>query len=278
MTEPESLTLSEAADRLGVHYMTAYRYVRTGQLAARRDGATWSVAESDLSAFERARAGAPPSRPRRVDRVTRLRQRMIEGDEAGGWAIVESALASGVEPAEVYTGILIPALVEIGEGWARGTTSVAEEHRASAVAVRLVGRLGPRFVRRGRSRGTVVIGAPPGDPHSLPGALVADLLRARGFEVVDLGSDVPATSFVETAQSVDRRVAVLVGVSSPGALGAAKAVVRALHAAGVSDVLVGGGAVGDEEVARRLGADEWTGSDAEALVATLERRVAELRG
>ena len=49
--------LREASDVLGLHYMTVYRYVRTGKLAARREGGDWLVRRSDLEAL----AGAPPT-------------------------------------------------------------------------------------------------------------------------------------------------------------------------------------------------------------------------
>jgi len=272
MTAEDRLSLAEAADHLGVHYMTAYRYVRTGQLPARRDGATWSVATRDIAAFKKAHAKRSPTRPRRVDRVARLKGRLIEGDEHGAWMIVESALASGVEPAELYRDVLIPALVEIGDEWSLGTMSVTEEHRASAVALRLVGRLGPHFSRRGRSRGTVIVGAPPGDPHSLPGAFISDLLRAKGFEVIDLGANVPAASFVEASLAADRRVAVLVGATSPETVAAVRTVTAALHRANITNVLVGGGAVRDADHARTLGADDWTGLDSNGVLAAVENR------
>ncbi len=57
--DPDELTLHQAADRLGVHYMTAYRYVRTGKLPARRAGSQWVVDAADLARLE---PPAPPGR------------------------------------------------------------------------------------------------------------------------------------------------------------------------------------------------------------------------
>ena len=189
-----SLTLQQAADRLGVHYMTAYRYVRTGRLPAFKVGVQWRVNADDLAPVKSGRRGAG-SRSRRwtVDQVA---DRLVAGDEPGVWALVEAALASGAEPAGIHVDLLAPALRSIGVRWASGELSVADEHRASVVAQRIVSRLGPMFARRGRRRGTVVLGAPPGDLHSLPSAMVADELRAARFEVVDLGANTPAESFV----------------------------------------------------------------------------------
>lgn len=220
-------------------------------------------------------APPPTGRPRASARSARpatLAARMIAGDEAGAWGIVEGALASGADPADVYLDILVPALESVGEGWAAGTVSVAEEHCATTVAQRLIGRLGPRFARRGRKRGVVVLGAPPGDLHSLPTAIVGDLLRGAGFEVLDLGANAPATSFAETAGAASRVVAVAIAVTTPGDDAAVPSVVRALRQAGVTaPVLVGGAAIAGEDHAMRLGADAWSGPDGRSAVDAVER-------
>ena len=80
--------------------------------------------------------------------------------------------------------------------------------------MRLVGRLGPRFARRGRKRGTIVLAAPAGETHSLPLALFADLLRARGFDVLDLGGDVPIDSLASTVAGTDNLLAVCLGCTT----------------------------------------------------------------
>ena len=66
----------------------------------------------------------------------------------------------GVEPSDVYVDFLVPALRAIGDGWAPGELTVADEHRRRSRSA-WSGGLGPRFARRGRKRGTVVVGAPP---------------------------------------------------------------------------------------------------------------------
>src|SRR3954452_17720691 len=268
---PSRITLGEAAERLGVHYMTAYRYVRTGRLPATREGVQWMV---DPRTLTKPPTSAPPGRGRggaRARRPATLAARMVAGDEAGAWSVIEAALASGTDPADVHLHIIVPALESIGNGWASGTLSVADEHRATTVAQRLIGRLGPRFARRGRKRGAVVLGAAPGELHSLPTAIVGDLLRGAGFEVVDIGANTPAESFVETARTANRLVAVGIGVTTDGRDSAVRSVVRALRQDGVSaPVLVGGGAITSEAHATRLGADAWSGVHGRSVVTAVE--------
>lgn len=255
--------LREAAERLGVHYMTAYRHVRTGRLAAVREGGRWLVEADDLQ-----RKLAPPPAEARWSPPGALADRMVAGDEAGSWMLVESALASGADPPRVVLDLLAPALAHIGGEWAAGRWSVADEHRATAVALRVVGRLGPRFVRPGRSRGTVVVGAAPGDSHGLPSALVADLLRGEGFSVLDLGANPLPTSFASTAAGAERLVAVLVGATTGPRDAAIRTAVRAARPVG-APVLVGGAAVADEAHAHRLGADGWSGPTGADVVAAV---------
>ena len=264
------LSLSAAAELLGVHYMTAYRYVRTGRLPAAREGIEWRVDPADVDRL----LLAPPTPVRRGSRTAargRLEQQLIAGDAVGVWSIVERTLAAGATPAEIHLDLLIPALRSIGERWSAGTVSVLDEHRASVVAQRLVGRLGPRFAHHGRTRGTIVIGAPAGDMHSLPSALMSDLLRDLRFTVVDLGANAPPESFARAAREAHRLHAVCLGASAPDLDEAISASISAVKAAGVTaPVLVGGGAVTDLAHAQRLGADGWTGRDARVALAAID--------
>ena len=272
------MTLQEAAERLGVHYMTAYRYVRTGKLPATRAGVHWMVDAADV---ERMRTKPAPRRPRgtvRTEGPAKLAARMADGDEAGAWAIVENALTSTLDPQDVHLELLAPALRRIGEEWEAGRLSVADEHRATVVAGRLIARLGPRFARRGRKRGVVVVAAPAGETHALPGAMLSDLLRGAGFDVIDLGADAPAASIVEAAERAPRLVAVFIGVTSTGHDESVRAAVTALRRAGVAvPVLVGGAAISSNEHAEDLGADAWTGADGASALVALEGALVDLR-
>ncbi|CAN5864493.1 hypothetical protein BH23ACT5_BH23ACT5_04430 [soil metagenome] len=255
----KDLTLNEVADRLGVHYMTAYRYVRLGQLPARKVGTSWKVAAADFSSFqqEKVSESSPGLSRSSSNWAARLESRLVEGDQAGAWGVIEAAMTAGTEPLAVYTELVIPAMESIGERWGNGELSVADEHVASAAAARLIGRLGPRFARRGRKRGTVVVAGPPGERHGLGLSMVADALRGDGYEVIDLGPDTPLESLVSTLERSQRLRGVCIGVSSSGSLESARAMVAAVRAALPENVaiLVGGRAVAETDAAAALGAD-----------------------
>ncbi len=264
----DTLTLKACAERLGVHYMTAYRYVRLGMLPARKVGTEWQVSTSDLDRFQEAHdpsAGRRGRNHRDAPWASRLEGRLLAGDERGSWQVVEAAMASGADPATVYTDVIGPALSDIGDRWHDGELSIAQEHQATAIANRIVGRLSARFTHRGRTRGRVIIGTPPGEGHSIPVAMVADIFRGAGFSVVELGSDLPAESFVEAATAADGVTAIAVSVTNSAALDGIEALLAMLHDALDVPIVVGGRAIVDADHARALGADAYAANGSAAV-------------
>jgi excisionase family DNA binding protein len=271
MDAPGTMTIQEVADALGVHYMTAYRYVRQGRLPATRRGAEWRIHPSDVASLTTtarrgtARTGADSEA---------LERRMLAGDSQGAWWLLQSHLGGGLDPSGVLTELVVPALRSIGERWASGEVSVAEEHKATAVAQRVIGHLGMQFGRRGKDRGTVALAAPSGDLHVLPVAIAADLLRWRGFDVVELGGNAPPAAIGDAVAKEPRLLAVGIvstvsGHDSEVALSADS--VRA--AVPGIPVFIGGAAVSSEAHAHAMGADVWTGPGSNAVAETMERIV-----
>lgn len=285
------LTLTEAAAHLGVHYMTAYRYVRTGVLAAHQRGGQWHVAPEavqELLATRAAGTARPGRRPApggaptvssyrpaaAVRRIGALADRLVAGDEHGAWRLVDDAFARGGSHRSVYLDLVAPALVEVGDRWAAGTASVADEHRATGVATRLIGRAGARATRPGRPAGTVVLAAPAGERHGLPTALVADLLRAQGWRAVDLGADTPTDTLIDLARSEDNLVGIALCATTPLTAAARSRLRRSvaqIRRAVPAPVLLGGAAVADGEDAGALGADGWAATADDVLAWVVAR-------
>jgi len=257
--------------------MTAYRYVRSGRLPAHQADGEWQVMVSDVEAFsaarkQRSKPATPAKRGSRAaaDWVGRFETCLIAGDEVGAENLLDDALASGHDLFSLYLEVVSPALVSIGERWHRGELQIHEEHRASNIVARLFARVSARFAHRGPSRGTVVIGGPTGERHGLAITMVADLLRSRGWNVSDIGTDVPAAAFAQAVNGVDQLRAVCIGVTLRESLTTARETVAAVKAVISHDVKVfaGGAAVDSDEVARSLGADARA-SDPRALLALL---------
>ncbi len=266
------LTLQDAADQLGVHYMTVYRYVRLGLLDAERRGRSWAVTSEALAAFVAERDGAGPAargaRPQ-ADWSSRLERRLLAGDRQGSIGVLESALAAGTDPVGLHVDVVAPAMVSIGQRWADGEIDVADEHRASVLVGQVLSVVGTRFSRRGTRRGRVVLGAAPGEQHALPVHLLAEVVRVAGFEVEDLGADVPAASFAHIASTSPDLHAVGISVTVPGSVDAVRSATMAVRAASSVPIILGGAAVAGEAQARELGADHWA-ADARDAVAILQ--------
>ncbi len=264
MADISTISLHDAADRLGVHYMTIYRYVRLGLLPAHKEGGSWRVDEADLDAF--TQPAVSPAERRDAPWSERLEARMIAGDVSGSWSVIEAALASGADPQGIYVDVLAPALASIGDKWVAGDISIGDEHLASAVASRIIGRLGPRFARRGRPRGTVVTAMPPGERHGFGLSMLADVLRGAGFSVLDLGPDTPTASLLGAVAKTEQLRAVCISVVFDDALPAAREMVQAVKdVVGDVPVMLGGRAIVDVGHAHSLGADGWAADPAAAV-------------
>jgi methanogenic corrinoid protein MtbC1 len=98
--------------------------------------------------------------------------------------------------------------------------------------------------------------------HTLSTSMVADLIRLEGWNVSDVGANMPAEAFAEAIRQGEDVVAVCIGVTMPGSLPAAQATIGAIRKVVPRDlpILVGGAGVASDEVARELGADRRSGS------------------
>lgn len=247
-TMAERIDLQEAARRLGVHYQTAYRWVREGRLPAVLVRGRYELEADDVEAFARQRDEPVSATARRGRRewgrsVDRLLDALCDGDERTAVDVVTRLHGQGEPVLEVLRRVIVPALTAIGERWAAGQLSVAHEHRASEIVSRLLAGIDQR--RPGRPRGTVVVAAPPGELHGLPVDMAAAVLREDGWSVELLGRDVPADAMHTFVAGVAPDLVVLT-VTTPTNVDAAEGLAAELTAGG-HDVLVGeaGRSLGD---------------------------------
>lgn len=206
-----SLDLRSAADELGVHYQTAYRWVRSGRLPARRVNGKYVVERSDLADLDRDRSTPQPvttPSSARLDRsAARLEQLLVDGDEAMARMLVRRLADDGTPVIDLIQHVIVPPLQAIGEAWHRGELSIWVEHRSSAIVERMLGDIVPN--PRGRRRGVAVVGAVTGDHHGLPTTMAAAVLRSDQWHVHHLGADVPVTEFVAACSESAADLAVL---------------------------------------------------------------------
>ena len=136
---------------------------------------------------------------------------MINSDRSAAAALVDQVLASGCEPRLVIADILDPAIVRLGQLWEEETMSLAQNFVASKIAEDTLLRCIPDKADHSHSKGAVVIGNIEDDFHSLGRKTVGLFLAAAGWEVHDLGNDVPAEELLAKALEVN---ACVIGASA----------------------------------------------------------------
>jgi len=169
---------------------------------------------------------------------------------------VSEALGAGAGPLDVV-GVLNGTLSEVGERYERGDLFLSELMMVGYLAREVTAMLRPHLVgaEAGR-RGKVVFGTVRGDVHDIGKNIVIMMLQSAGFEVVDLGVDVPAERFVEAVGEEDPDVLCMSALltSTMGEMGA---VIDGLEEAGLRGgvrVVVGGRPI-TGEFAGEIGAD-----------------------
>ena len=234
----KALDLQAAADDLGVHYQTAYRWVRSGQLDARMVGGRYVVGRDDLVAFDAARrapiAPRPPSSSRIERSADRVHDALVAGEEKTVGTIVRKLVNEGSSITDLIDSVFAPAMRGIGEAWNDGELPVWAEHRASAITERIFGEFMPN--PRGRRRGTALVASVSGDRHSLPTTMAAVALREHNWHVHHLGSDMPTDDLVGFCTEHNVTVAAIT-VTMPATARLAAATAERLRADGTPTIV-----------------------------------------
>lgn len=233
------MDLEAAAAVLGVHYQTAYRWVRNGVLPAVRVGLGY---ELDPDVVEAVRQERQRRRPRCADpgvdwreQHTRLAWSLEDGDEPAARAQLEVLQGEGATPLDLCERVIAPAIGRLEEQRARGVVLPAEVLAAADLCERLVGSIAAPL--RGRPRGLAVVASPVGEEHRLPSLMATAALRGSRWRVQHLGSGVPARDLVEF---VDETEPALVVLSTTLRTGAAEEFCREVSESTKVPVVAGG--------------------------------------
>lgn len=198
--------------------------------------------------------------------IQEIRQAVIDGQAKVVVPKVEQALEESVPANEILNEGLISAMAEVGQLFEDGEFFVPEMLIAARAMSSALEILKPHLVEQGiEPIGKVAIGTVKGDLHDIGKSLVAMMLEGAGFEIVDLGVDVPPEKFVDAINNGAHIIAMsaLLTTTMPNM----KTTIEALNEAGVRDkaiVLIGGAPV-TEAYANDIGADGYA-PDASAAV------------
>ena len=190
---------------------------------------------------------------------SKLYDAILNGDDKLALQLTNDALKDEADPAELINRGMIPAMDEVGRLFEAQEYYIPEMLLAGRAMKAALEPLRPLLAARGtQPTGRIVLGTVKGDLHDIGKNLVGSMLEGAGFEVFDLGIDVPPEKFVETIGSKHPHIlalSALLTVTMPEM----KKVIDALSQAGVRDqvkVLIGGAPV-TQSYADQIGADGY---------------------
>ncbi len=183
---------------------------------------------------------------------------ILDGDDELAERLARDALAAGMAPLEAIDSGFIPGIREVGRLFGEGELFLPELVTSAQAMKAAMAVLQAELAEAAAvySHGRVVLGTVPGDIHDIGKTLVGTLLSANGFEVTDLGVDVPIERFIDTVRQLD---ADFVGASALLTTTMAKQrdLVEAVRGAGLRARVLVGGAPVRQDWADQIGADGY---------------------
>jgi len=185
--------------------------------------------------------------------------------------LARKALGAGAGPLEIVDAVKM-ALDKVGELYDKKEYFLMELTLAGNTAAEIMNMIGPELKKTGiLAKGKVIIGTVHGDLHYIGKDIVITMLVSQGLDVVDLGVDVPCTSFVEAVEREQPDVLAMSGLLTI-VVDEMKKVIDTLRSEGLRDgvkVMIGGRAV-NEAFARQIGADAFGESAVDAVQLVME--------
>ena len=198
--------------------------------------------------------------------LKRAMEAVIDGDEDAAVAVAKQAIAEGINPVEVISEALSVGMTKLGELFNSEELSLPYVIVAADAMTKAIEVLEPHIPVENKAKkiGTVVIGTVIGDIHDIGKSIVATMLRVYGFEVHDLGRDVPVQAFIDKAIEVNADIigsSTLMTTTLPGQ----KEIQEAIQAAGLKVKTMVGGAATNQQWADKIGASAYCENSTDAV-------------
>lgn len=190
-----------------------------------------------------------------------LKTAVVDGDEEKAEQELNSVLGGDADPVDIVMNTLIPSMNEVADLWQSGDYFMSDVILSANAFSKCMDIITPVLEKSDyKPYGKFMIGVVEGDMHDLGKNIVAAMLRANGFEVIDLGVNVPTEKFVEAVR--EKKPDILgIGAYMSTTMGLLKEVIDAVEAAGLREgmkITVGGVCV-TESAAEAAGADAYGG-------------------
>ncbi len=204
-----------------------------------------------------------------------LKQAIVDGDDEVAPQLAETALAEGLPPVEVMQQGVVSGIEEAGRLWAANRYFLPDVILSAGAFKAAAGVIQPKLSETsGPSKGRIVLGVVAGDMHDLGKTIVIAMLAGAGFEVIDLGVDIPTQTFIDKVRELKPDILGL-GAYMTTTMLLMKDVIEGLKTAGLRNQVkvIVGGVPTTQKFADEIGADAW-GKDALNAVARARELVA----
>lgn len=210
------------------------------------------------------------------DTLEKLRQCIVDGDDDMAVALAEEALQRGLDVMEIVKAAIVPGIEQAGKLW-QDNIYFMPDVVLSAEAFKAAMQVVEPHVqgRETSSTGKIIIGVVAGDMHDLGKSIVIAMLMGAGFDVIDLGVDVPADTFIEKVRELKPDI-LGIGCYMTTTMLKLKELMRSLNEKGLRDrtKIMIGGVPTTQQFADEIGADAW-GRDALDAVAAAKQLLIE---
>lgn len=197
--------------------------------------------------------------------MTELFTAIFKGDLNKAKACVQQAVEAGDTPQSIIDDNMIPAMEAIGKEFEQGKAFVPNLLMSARAMKGALELLKPQMLAgQTTALGRIVIGTVKGDLHDIGKNLVASMLEGCGFEVVNLGTDVPADKFVNAVREHSADILCLSALLTT-TMDNMKEVIDSVRAAGLPVKIMVGGAPVSADFASRIGADGYSSNANEAV-------------
>lgn len=187
-----------------------------------------------------------------------LRNSIVEGISEEAVGFTHKAIDAIIEAKQILDEAIIQGAEEVGMRYEKGEYFLADMLLAADAINECMDIVRPKLLgEKHESKGKILIGTPEGDVHDIGKSIIIALLQGQGFEVLDLGVDVPPQKFVEVALNENPDIVALSGLLTV-TISKMIETVTMLKNKGVKAKIIVGGGILSEESCKYIGADAWT--------------------
>ncbi len=250
-----------AADLLMAKQEADVRYIEQ-VIPAKKESAQAAHRELSGGDVSNGKASCGEASPHREA----LKNAVLKGNRSGIARLTREALAAGEEPQALLNEVLIPGINQVGEYFDKGRYFLPQLIASAEAMKNAIEVLEPLLAQQteGKDMPVVVIATVEGDIHDIGKNLVALMLKNYGFQVIDLGKDVPAEKIIETARKHNAQIIALSALMTT-TMQRMREVIETARKEGVTSKVMIGGAVITQEYADEIGADGFSRDASEAV-------------